>query len=95
MTLEDQYKILIGAYYGIESMDNYSIKEYLLKEIREHMKSFIDTNPIDFDYKDLEKTYNEQTSLKVKLQDSLILLNRINAPIDIILLVKEKLREIS
>lgn len=91
MTIEDEYKILIGAYEGVKSMDNYIEKEYLLKDIAEYIKSFLKTNTLN-NYEQIKEEYIKNSSLKTKLQDSLILLNKMNAKIDIILLIKEKIR---
>ena len=50
-TLIDTYRYICGAYYGICEMDEYSLKEYILKDIDEYIKTFIELNPIpNFDY---------------------------------------------
>ena len=33
MTLEDEYRYLVGAYYGIIEMDEYDLKVYILQDI--------------------------------------------------------------
>ena len=33
MTLEDQFKYFVSAYYGIIEMDDYDLKVYILKDI--------------------------------------------------------------
>lgn len=93
MELTDQFKYLVGAYYGICSMDNYDLKVYILKEIEEYIKNFIEKNPIEnFNYKEAVVKYEQELSLKTKLQDSLLVLPKINAPMELILLVKQKLQ---
>ncbi len=95
MDLKDTYRYLVGAYYGIRDMDNYELKEYILKDIEEYIKSFIKDNPItDFDYRKEADLVNDEKSLKTKLQDSLIVLPKVNAPMELVLLVKARLKEI-
>ena len=95
MNLIDEYRCIIGAYYGVKSMDNYDLKEYVLKDIEDYVKNFIEINPIDdFDYRKEANIVNEKTSLITKLQDSLIILSRLNQDLELILLIKKKIREL-
>lgn len=95
MNLKDTYKYLVGAYYGIAEMDNYDLKEYVLKDIENYIKDFIKQNPIkDFNYRQEATLINDELSLKTKLQDSLIVLPKVNASMELILLVKARLKEI-
>ena len=49
--LINQYRYLVGGYYGVSLIDEYPIKEYILKDIEEYIKDFIEVNPIDnFNY---------------------------------------------
>ena len=76
MDLKDQFKYLVGGYYGITYMDDYPLKEYVLKDIENYIKDFIEINPIDnFNYQEEAKKYEEELSEITKLQDSLIVLN--------------------
>lgn len=96
MDLKDQFKYLVGGYYGITYMDNYPLKEYVLKDIENYIKAFIEINPIDnFNYQEEAKKYEEELSEITKLQDSLLVLNKINAPMDLVLLVKERLKRLN
>ena len=96
MELKDQFKYLVGGYYGITYMDEYPLKEYVLKDIENYIRDFIEINPIDdFNYKEEAKKYEEELSKITKLQDSLIVLNKINAAIELVLLVKQKLKELT
>ena len=96
MDLKDQFKYLVGGYYGITYMDNYPLKEYVLKDIENYIKTFIEINPIDnFNYKEEAKKYEEELSEITKLQDSLLVLNKISAPMDLVLLVKERLKRLN
>lgn len=95
MILEDTFRYLVGAYYGIAEMEEYSLKEYVLKDIEIYIRNFIKENPIkDFNYKEEASKVEGEVSLKVKLQDSLIVLPRVNASMELILLVKKRLKEI-
>jgi hypothetical protein len=95
MDLKDTYRYLVGAYYGISELDEYDLKEYVLKDIEEYIKDYILVNPIkDFDYKKEAEIVNVERSLKTKLQDSLIVLPKVGASTEIILLVKDRLKRI-
>ena len=95
MNNKDTYRYLIGAYYGISEMDEYSTKEYILKEIRDYIENFINNNYIDFDIDKESDDVDRNVSLNVKLHDALLVLPKIDAPIDLILLVKSKIKELN
>lgn len=94
ITLLEEFRLLLGAYYGVDEMDEYGNKVYVLKEIEEYIKDFIMTNPsLDCNYmKECQKI--EQLPLKRKLQDSLYLLNKINSNLELILLIKQRLKNL-
>ena len=46
------------------------------------------------DYKSIADEIYENTSIKEKLQDSLILLHDIKGPIELIIMIKQKIKEI-
>ena len=95
MDLKDTYKYLMGAYYGIQEMDNYPLKEFVLKDIKDYIEQYIKENPIpDYDYEKEREKINEELSLKTKLQDALLVLPKVNASIELVLLVKAKIKEI-
>lgn len=92
--LVNQYRYLLGGYYGVSLMDEYPLKEYVLKDIEEYINNFVETNPIKgYDYKTEDEDVKDNVSEKVKLQDALIVLNRINASMDLVFLVKERLKK--
>lgn len=94
MELENQFRYLVGGYYGVSLMDEYSLKEFILKDIENYIKDFIEVNPIDnFDYEKEAKLVKEKVSDKTKLQDALLVLNKMNGPMDLVLLIKAKLKE--
>ena len=83
MELENQYKLLVLGYYGMMYLDDYDLKVYILKDIEEYIK----------DYKEMALKYKSESSKKTKLQDTLIVLHKIKAPMEVILLVKKHLKE--
>lgn len=94
MELENQFRYLVGGYYGVALMDEYPLKEYVLKDIENYIKDFIQVNPIpNFDYQMEALIIKEKVTDKTKLQDSLLVLNRMNGPMDLVFLIKKKLKE--
>ena len=96
MELENQFRYLVGGYYGVSLMDDYSLKEYILKDIENYIKDFIEVNPIsNFDYKEEANKVKESVSERVKLQDALLVLNQMNGPMDLVFLIKKRLKKYS
>lgn len=92
MTLEDEFRLLVGGYYGVYEMDEYPLKVYILKEIENYIKEFVVEYPINnFDYRLEADKISDSLPLKRKLQDALIVLNKIKAPLELVLLVKQRL----
>lgn len=90
ITLEERLKLLVEAYYGLFEMDEYDLKEYELKKLKDEIDNFIkEYNINDFNYEYIK----DNISLKTKLQSLLIVLNEDNGPLELILLVKQRLRE--
>jgi hypothetical protein len=95
MTNKDTYRYLIGAYYGVREIDEYPIKEFALKEIEEYIDDFCKANNlskkmIEEEKKDVE----ENVPMKVKLQDALLLLPKLEGTTELYLLVKKRLKNI-
>ena len=77
----------------IKLMDEYGLKEYILKDIENYIRDFIEVNPIeDFDYLKEAEFIQDKVPNKNKLQDSLLVLNKVHAPMDLVLLVKQRLK---
>ena len=71
----------------------FPLKEFVLKDIENYIRDFIEINPIDdFDYVLESEKVKDEVSVLVKLQDSLLVLNKINADMDLVLLVKRKIK---
>lgn len=93
MELVDQFRYLVGGYYGVRFMDEYSLKEYVMEDIKQYIETFNEINPIpNFDYEKEWKNIEETVSERVKLQDALLVLNKINGPMDLVFLIKKRLK---
>lgn len=94
MKYDDRFKYLVGGYFGIKTMDNYSSKLYILKDIEKYIKDYVKISDSSIDYKYIAENIEKNSSLKEKLQDSLILLNEIDGPMELVLMIKLKIKEI-
>lgn len=96
MELRDQFRYLVGGYYGVTYMDDYPLKVYVLKDIENYIRDFIEINPIDnFDYKKEAELVEQELSEITKLQDSLLVLQKINASMELVLLIKARLKRLT
>ena len=95
MTNMDTYRYLIGAYYGVREMDEYPIKEFVLKEIEDYIDDFCKANNISKKEQEREKNdVEENVSIRVKLQDALLLLPKLGSTTELSLLIKKRLKSI-
>ena len=94
MKYDDRFKYLVGGYFGIKTIDEYSSKLYILKEIENYIRKYVSMSDEDINYKEIALEIEKNASLKEKLQDSLILLNDIKGPIELVILIKRKIKEI-
>ena len=93
MTNTDTYRYLVGAYYGIREMDEYPIKEFVLQEVEEYIDDFCKANNIPKRVVEEErKDVEENVTLKVKLQDALLLLPKLENSTELYLLIKKRLK---
>ena len=94
MELENQFRYLVGGYYGVSLMDEYPLKEFVLKDIEMYIRNFVETNPIpNYDYKKEALEVKEKVSERVKLQDALLVLNRMNGSMDLVIMIKHRLKK--
>ncbi len=94
MELEDQFRYLVGGYFGVALLDEYDLKEYVLKDIENYIKEFIKINPIDnFNYVEEAKLIKDKVSKRTKLQDALLVLNKINGSMELVFLIKSELKK--
>ena len=89
MTLEEEFKLLVSGYYGVYEMDQYKSKAYVLKDIENYIKDFVNT--YHFPYNTDLITEIENESLKTKLQDELLILNKVKAPLELTLMIRNRL----
>lgn len=94
MQYDDHFKYLVGGYYGIKMMDNYSSKLYILKDIEKYIRRYVELSNPEYNYREVAEDIEKNETLKTKLQDSLILLNEINGPMELVILIKQKIKEI-
>lgn len=91
ITLEERLKLLVEAYYGILEMDEYNLKEYEAKKIKDEIDNFMkEYNISNFDFEYIK----DNISIKTKLQSLLIILNENNGPLELILMIKGRLEEL-
>ena len=90
ITLEEKLNLLVEAYYGLFEMDEYDLKEFELKRLKDEIDNFINEYNINnFDFESVKNNI----SLRTKLQSLLIVLNKNNGPLELILLVKRRLKD--
>lgn len=96
MIIEDVYRYMISGYFGVMEMDTYNLKEYVLKDIENYIRDFVKQNPSsNFDFVSEVEKIKDTVPVKTKLQDTLLVLNKMdNAPMDLILEIKHRLKAI-
>ncbi len=94
MTLEDHFRLLVGGYFGVREMDDYNLKIYILQDIEQYIRAFLKENKLEnFDFqKEIDKI-ESNLSIKQKLQDALLVLRKIEGPLDLELMIKARLKE--
>lgn len=91
----DQYRCLVECYYGIIEMDEYDLKIYVLKEVEDLIRNFVNEyKDSKFNYEKEAEYIKDNVDVKTKLQSSLIVLNKINASMELILLIKKKIKKL-
>ena len=96
MTIEDVYRYMINGYFGVMEMDSYKLKEYILKDIKKYIKDYMEEYPSEnFNLEEEVENIKNYVSVKTKLQDALLVLNKMdNAPMDLILDINHRLKTI-
>ncbi len=94
MDVLDRYRLLIGAYYGIRSLDAYPRRLYILSDLEKYIRGFVEANrKEDIAFEEEADKVLREVPLKTKLQDSLIVLNELDGPIDLVLMIKLMVKE--
>lgn len=86
----NRYKTIIGAYYGVMLMDEYSLKAYVLKNIENLAANYLQDKNIETD--GIKQFIRDKVSKKVKLQDALYILNELDEDKELLHLIKKKIR---
>ena len=96
MNFIDEYRLYVSAYYGIEQLDEYDLKEYIMEKIKKHVVNFIKTyNITSIDYSSIADEVKKDVPFKIMLKDALIVLPIIGAPLELSILIKQKLNDLS
>ena len=96
MDVKDEFKYLVGGYYGVREMDEYDLKVYVLKEIELYIRDYLENNKIDgLNYREEAQRIEQDMPLKTKLQDSLLVLNKFNAPTQLVMMIKKRLKKMN
>ncbi len=88
----NHYKTIVGAYYGVMLMDEYSLKAYVLKKLENLGKNYCQNKNINSE--EIKSFVAKKVSKKVKLQDALYILNQLDEDKELLHLIKRKIREI-
>lgn len=88
----NRYKTIVGAYYGVMLMDEYSLKAYVLKHLENFGNSYIQGKNINSE--EIRNFVSTKVPKKVKLQDALYILNELDEDKELLHLIKKKIREI-
>ena len=85
----NHYKTIVGAYYGVMLMDEYSLKAYVLKKLENLGKNYCQNKNINSE--EIKSFVSQKVS---KLQDALYILNQLDEDKELLHLIKRKIREI-
>ena len=88
----NRYKTIIGAYYGVMLMDEYSLKAYVLKNRENLAANYLQDKNIETD--GIKQFIRDKVSKKVKLQDALYILNELDEDKELLHLIKKKIRKL-
>ena len=89
------FNYMISGYYGISEIDDYDLKEYILKDVRGYIEKYIDEHFDDsIDYRLVAEVIDKEYTILEKLNDSLLVLKEIDGPMELIIMIKRKIREI-
>lgn len=88
----NNYKTILGAYYGVMLMDEYPLKAYILKNIENLRLNYLQNKNIPADLIKFEVV--NKVSKKTKLQDALYILNELDEDKELMHMIKRKIREL-
>ena len=93
MSLEETYRMLYSGYLGVSEMEEYKSKEFVLKDIADYIDNYISTYNLSLDFDKIKEELEKQEIYR-KLQDAILVLNMIDAPLELTLLIRLKLKEL-
>ena len=93
MTLEDTYRLLYSGFLGIREMDEYTSKEYILKQVEDYINDFNNQYKLGLNYQEINDELDKQDLIR-KLQDSILVLNMVDGPLELKLLIRKKIKEL-
>src|SRR5574344_689919 len=87
------YNLIISAYEGIILMDDYELKEYVLKDIKDYLNDYMKKSDIKYNY-NLAYSLTKETNSLTKLQDALYLLNKMGNYQELKHLIKIRIQDL-
>ena len=92
---DDDIKYMVSGYLGIKSLDEYERKIYILRDARKYINAYVeDSNFDNFNFDEYCEYIDKEYSYLEHLQDALLLINVMNGPVDLILLIKPKIAKL-
>jgi hypothetical protein len=90
--IENKCHMYISAYVGITFLDEYSLKPYILEELKEYILEYIDSFSLDIDFKIVLEQEKNNKDLRIHLQDALYTMNELNAPMELIHIIEKRIK---
>ena len=95
MDLLDVYKYLIGGYYGVSLIDEYELKVYVLKDIEKYISDWLESNDLgNVNLEEINDEVNKKDEVE-KLQDAMLVLHQIDGPLDLILIINQRIMKLN
>ena len=92
---DDDIKYMCSGYIGIKSLDEYERKVYILRDAKKHIMNYVEDSKFeDFNFDEFCNQMDKEYSYLEHLQDALLLINNMNGPVDLILLIKPKIAKL-
>jgi len=89
----NHYRTLLGAYYGILSIDEYELKAYVLKDIKKLISDYEVLLESGIDLKKEEDSVKMRVSIRVKWQDALTILNEIDGDKELMYIIRMRIKQ--
>ena len=96
MELLDVYKYMISGYYGVSLIDEFDLKVYVLKEIENYISDWLKENDLgNVNIEEINNDVFENRSEVEKLQDAMLVLHQIDGPLDLILVINQRIMKLN